>query len=48
MHSLSHLRERVGVRVVSKQIPLTLVLSPGGEEIRRGAALDFRMFTDSL
>jgi len=35
--SLSRWRERVGVRVVSKYIPLTLILSPRGEELRRCA-----------
>jgi hypothetical protein len=45
---LSRWRERVGVRVESKYIPLTFILSPWGEEMRRYALLNFKLCTFQL
>jgi hypothetical protein len=46
--SLSRWRERVGVRVESKYISLTFILSPRGEEMRRYALLNFKLCTFQL
>jgi hypothetical protein len=39
---------RVKVRVESKYIPLTFILSPWGEEVRRYALLYFKLSTFQL